>query len=372
MSMPNKLAVLLLAGAAGAWAQGRSPSSLKVNLPGDAPVALVAADWGESRESARGSALLLELHTSLSLRNLSPRRIRGVTLLVLAQAVTPGGKASVSVPGLDVKPGETFPVRLDLRLLRPQGGAGPLVEVQLDGVLFDDLSFYGANRLNSRRQMTVWELEARRDRRYYRSILEAEGPEGLRREMLELLAERPRLDVQVSHGRATAVAGASEQPLQFAFLNVPQAPLQLLRGQAWVAGAEARLPQVEAVNRSGRPVRYFEVAWLLRDQQGREFLAGSLPAASGLPLPPGERAQAGQEAALRFSSPAGRPLSIQGLTGFLSQAEFADGSLWIPERTALADPRLRRVLPPSPEQQRLAELYRRQGLQALIEDLKQR
>jgi hypothetical protein len=32
---------------------------------------------------------------------------------VLAQEVTPGGKASVAVPSLNVASGETFPVRVD-------------------------------------------------------------------------------------------------------------------------------------------------------------------------------------------------------------------------------------------------------------------
>jgi len=375
MSMRNKLAVTLAA-VATAWAQtavAPAASTLKVNFPKDAPVAVIAADWGESRQTARGSALMLDLHTALSLRNLAPRRIRGITLLVLAQAVTPGGKASVSVPCLDVQPGETFPVRLDLRLLRPSAGAGPLVEVELDGVLFDDLSFFGPNRLNCRRQMTVWELEARRDRRYYRAVLEAQGPEGLRRQILELLAERPRLDVQVSRsGRATAVAATHEQAVEFACLNLPRAPLELVRGEAVVSGSEARTPRIEVLNRSSRPVRYFEVAWLLRDPLGEEFLAGAAPATAGRNVAPGERAAAVQEAALRFSRPGGRPLSIAGLTGFLSQAEFADGEIWIPDRSALDDTRLRRVLPPSAEQQRLAEIYRRHGLGALIEELKKR
>ena len=59
--------------------------------------------------------MVLDLHMQLSLRNSSPMRVRGVTLLVTAQEVTPGGKASVAVPSLSVAPGEMFPVRIDLR-----------------------------------------------------------------------------------------------------------------------------------------------------------------------------------------------------------------------------------------------------------------
>lgn len=378
MSTRNKTLVGLLA-AACAWAQAgaqRSPSTLKINFPKDAPVALVEADWGESRELARGSALVLDLHTSLTLRNLGQRNIRGITLLVAAQAMTPGGKASVSVPSLDVRPGETFPVRVDLRLLRPATVAGPLVELELDGVLFDDLSFYGANRLNSRRLMTVWELEARRDRRFYRQVLDAGGPEELRRHLLEILAERPRLDVQVSRGagpaglgRATAVTA---RPVELVCLQLPGAPLELVRGQALLSGSEARAPRIEVRNRSSRPVRYFEVAWLLRDRQGRDYVAGAIPGRPAGVLAPGASGEAFEEAALRFAQSGGQPLVVEALTGLLTQAEFADGEIWIPEGGVLEDARLRRLLPPSAEEQRLAEIYRRHGLAAVIEELKKR
>jgi hypothetical protein len=69
---------------------------------------------------------------------------------------------------------------------------------------FQDYSFYGPNRLDSRRTMTAWEMQAQRDRKYFKSILAAHGIEGLKQAMLESLnrqAERPRLDVQVSRGR---------------------------------------------------------------------------------------------------------------------------------------------------------------------------
>lgn len=374
MSMRSKLAAAWLTCALTAWAQGPralAASSFQVHFPKDAPVAVMAADWGESRETLRGSALLLDLHTSLTLRNLGPRNIRGITLLVLAQAVTPGGKASVSVPGLDVKPGETFPVRLDLRLLRPGAAPGPWVSVELDGVLFDDLSFYGADRLNCRRQLTAWELEARRDRQYLRSLLEARGPEALRDRMLEILSERPRLDVRLQRTGRAAASPAGE-PVRFALVNLPGAPLELLGGEMLVAGAEARRVRVEVVNRSGRPVRYFEVAWLLRDPQGTEYFAGSLPGSPSELLLPGRRAEASQEAAFQFSSPSNSAFQIAGCAGFLTQVEFADGTLWIPDRRSLDEPRLRRVAPPSAEEQRLAEIYRRHGLQALVAEIKKR
>jgi hypothetical protein len=375
MCTRNSLGLLLFAAVAG-WAQTpRLASGAQVNFPDDSPVALVKADWGESRTEARGGALVLDLHTSLSLRNTTQRRIRGITLLVQAQEVTPGGKASVTVPSLDVHPGETFPIRVDLRLLRPMlAGNGPLAEIGLDGVLFDDLSFYGPDRLNSRRAMTVWELEARRDRRYLKSILEARGPEGLRQEVLGTLArlaERPQLDVQViRRGRATA-AVTQERTLQFAFLNMPGAPLEPLSGVARVSGGEARSPRIEVVNRSDRPIRHFEIGWIIKDREGREFLAGSVPGSdAGLKLAPGARSEVAQDAALRFTRQPGQPVSIEGMTGFVSQVEFADGAFWIPTRASLLDPRVRSAVAPSAEEQRLADLYRKKGLPALVNELR--
>src|SRR5690349_3639632 len=93
-----------------------SPSAVKINLRADSPVALLSASMGESRATARGAALVLDLHMGLTLRNTTPNRIRGVALRVVSQEVTVGGKASVSVPSLNVGPGEAFPIRIDLQL----------------------------------------------------------------------------------------------------------------------------------------------------------------------------------------------------------------------------------------------------------------
>ncbi|HML17552.1 MAG TPA: hypothetical protein VK419_11020, partial [Bryobacteraceae bacterium] len=172
--MRNELMVVALACAPFLTAQ---TLSRKIDLPADSPVTLVSADWGDSSATPRGGAFLVDVHASLSLRNSSQSRIRAITLAVLAQEVTPGGKGSVAIPSLDVAPGETFPVRIDVPLLRPLGAGanGPAVEVKLDGILFDDLSFYGPDNLNSRRRMTVWELEARRDRQYFKKLLDQAG-----------------------------------------------------------------------------------------------------------------------------------------------------------------------------------------------------
>ena len=59
-----------------------------------------------------------------------------------------------------------------MQLVRPtQVAGGPLVQVDLDGVLFHDLSFFGPDRLNSRRYLMACELEAQRDRDHFKRIL---------------------------------------------------------------------------------------------------------------------------------------------------------------------------------------------------------
>src|SRR5258708_30503765 len=115
----------------------------KIDLPKDSPVGVLSSDYEGSNETARGGAMVVDLHAALSLRNSTQRRIRGITLVVTAQEVTPGGKGSVTIASLNVGPNESFPVHIYLRLLRPlQALAYVPVVVGLDGILFDDLRFY--------------------------------------------------------------------------------------------------------------------------------------------------------------------------------------------------------------------------------------
>jgi len=320
---------------------------MHITLPEDSPVTVVSADWGESTATARGGAMLLDLHTSLSFRNSSGRRIRGVTLLVQSQEVTPGGKASVSVPSLNVQSNENFPVRIDLRLLRPlQAGNGPLVEIQLDGVLFEDLSFYGPNKLNSRRSMTVWELEARRDRQHFRSVLESRGKEALRGEMLASLdrqADRMQMDARVAQaGRSTTTR--SERQIELAFLSPPNAPVTTDFGMVRIADNEARSPRIAVRSRTEKPIRGVEVGWLVKDTQGKEFVAGAIPL--DVNLQPRQKTTVVQDVTFRFTQPGGASIPISEMTAYLASVEFADGSMWVPDRGT-------RLPTPSPEEQHL-------------------
>lgn len=352
-----------------------SQSAVKINVPDNSPVSLVSLSMGESRAMARGAALVLDLHMALTLRNGTGNRIHGVALRVVSQEVTVGGKASVSVPSLNVGPGDAFPVRIDLQLMRPnQIRTGPLVQVDLDGVLFQDLSFYGPDLLNSKRSMTAWEMEAQRDREHFKRVLAQFGAQGLQQEMLGSLArqdQRPTLDVRlVRRHTVSGAAMAPEHTAQFAFLKFPDAPVEPVDGWADLSGNEAHSPRIQVRNLSSKTVRYVELAWLVSDQRGQQYVAASLPASDpDLYLPPGRTARVLQDTELHFSRN-GEPVNVRKMTGFVSQVEFADGKMWVPNRQNLENAALLTVLAPSPEEQRLSDLYRKKGLQALVEELK--
>ena len=376
MSNKGQIALLALLGACSALAQDVPlEGRVNINLGKDSPVALVGMSTGDSHSSSRGAALVLDLHMALTLRNTGASRIHGVALRVVSQEVTVGGKGSVSIPSLNIGPGESFPIRIDMQLIRPtQVAGGPLVDVNLDGVLFEDLSCYGLDRLNSCRTLTAWDLEAQRDREHFKHILAQAGSNGLRQAMLESISRqsaRPQLDVRVL--RAPAVTSAALGPVhteQFAFLDFPDSPLQPSKGSAQIAGNEAREPHIEVFNRSARPIKYVELGWLVSDPSGQQYLAASLPASDPvLYLPAGKTAQVEQDTALRFTR-AGQPVSIRSAVGFVSRVQFADGKLWVPSRADLERGSLVNVLPPSAEEQRLDNLYLKRGLEALVQELK--
>jgi len=254
-----------------------------------------------------------------------------------------------------------------------QAASGPLVRVQLDGVLFDDLSFFGPNKLNSQRAMTFWETEAQRDRAYFKHVLQARGEKQLQNEMLLSMAKQAdhsQLDVTLSrNGRAVgSIVSAGEHVAQFAFLKMPGAPVQPVQGWAEISGNEARSPEIEVINQSAKPVRYVEIGWMVKDKEGNQYLAGSVPGSStAMLLPPGQHSRLLPDTTLKFSR-TGRPVEIQGMTGFVSQVEFADGKVWVPSREEIKSSPLR-TMAPSPEEQRLADIYLKQGLAALIAEL---
>ncbi|HEY3743834.1 MAG TPA: hypothetical protein VGL53_28510 [Bryobacteraceae bacterium] len=371
MAPSNRYVILAAAiGSFAAFGQ-TAPVRGKINLPSNSPVSLLSADWGESGVQARGGAMVVDLRLSLQLRNEDQRRIRGVTLAVLTRQSALGGKAWITVPTLDVGAGEAFPVRWNVQLLRPiDSGGGPDVEVTLDGVLFDNLSFFGPDQMKSRRAMTVWELESRRDRKYFRSLLESQGENGLRAAIVDSVQRQQERGTQpgmsLASNRVPRVTNSEiERRVDLAFLNFPGSPVEPLSGVARIAGNEAVVPRFEIRNKSDRWVKHFEMGLIVRDKQGHEFLAGTAPADPS--LAPGQRSQVTQEASLRMNG-AG---TLDSIGGVITSVEFSDGQFWIPSRAEIAgDAALRRVIPPSPEEQRLMQIYRKRGLSAVIEELK--
>jgi hypothetical protein len=98
-------------------------------------------------------------------------------------------------------------------------------------------------------------------------------------------------------------------------------------------------------------------------------MAGSLPSAdSDLELPPGRSARLLQETTLNFSA-RGQPVNVSKMVGFVNQVEFTDGKIWVPNRQNLDNTLLLRVLPPSAEEQRLTDIYRKRGIDGLAAEL---
>ncbi|HTS31703.1 MAG TPA: hypothetical protein VMH81_37790 [Bryobacteraceae bacterium] len=375
----QRLIVLGWVSAAGLLAQ-EAPlpgGSVSINLSKDSPVTLVTMNSGQSSVTARGAAIVLNLHMDFTLRNDGSNRIHGVMLRVVSQEATPGGKGSVTYPSLNVGPGEVFPVRIDMQLVRPtQVAAGPLAQVDLDGVLYQDLSFYGPDRLHSKRYLTACELEAQRDREYFKRVLAQSGREGLRQQILQSGARQRQTDAAplnvrvVRSGPSVTSAGLpAEHSAKFALVQFPDAPVELVEGSAQIAGNEARAPHIDVVNRSGKAVKYLELGWVLSDPAGRQSVAAALPSPErDLYLAPGKRTSVLQETTLRLFSNSGQPANVQGLTGFINEVEFVDGKVWVPSRLNLDA--LGQMAPPSAEEQRLFNVYLKKNIDGLIEELK--
>jgi hypothetical protein len=376
------VAVLLLAvwlpvasAAGGDSADGSNGGWLAVQFPPDSPVLPISFNLGPTTAHVRGMSMALDLDASIVLRNVSSKPISGVTLRVEAQDLTPAGRGSVTMPSLYVLPGQEFPVRIHMELLRPFNvpkSDSAIVQVALDCALFNDLTAYGPDKLHSRRSLMVFEMQARRDRRYLAKLLENGQTAQVREELdFGIRDMNPQqLGLELVQGPRAALR--REQPVTVSPVSFASSPVQAMRGAAQVSGNEVRIPRVEVRNISRKSVRSIDMGWIVRDEQGKDFLAGSLPAT--MALGPVQTTSLNEPGTLRFSRSTGQPMTIDALMTFVSDVEFTDGKLWIPSRDdiyrATSDPILRRELAASPEHQRLVEIYRRKGMTGLMEELK--
>lgn len=357
-----------------AVAGGNAEPVVKMSFPNDSPVLPVSFTMGSTTGRVRGTSLAMDLHASVKLRNTGTKTISGLTIRVSAQDITPSGQGSVTVPSLNVRPGEVFPVRVDLELLRPFNAPPPkgsMVQVTLDCALFEDLTAYGPDRLNSRHMLTVYELQARRDRQYFAKLVQGNRWADIREELnfgLEDLTP-VQFGLELLHdGRHTA----SGKALPIHAVTFPSAPVTAVGGAAHVAGNEVGAPEVQVRNGSKKLVRGLDMGWIIRDEHGRDYVAGST--AAELQLAPVQAESVKESGTFRFSRPQGQPMLIEELTAYVNDVQFGDGSVWIPSRSdikaATSDVYLRRALGASPEQQRLAEIYRKRGIEGLVEELK--
>ncbi|MEZ5396406.1 MAG: hypothetical protein R2724_26890 [Bryobacterales bacterium] len=333
---------------------------------------VASKDLSETRIYPRGTLAVIDLRCRLTLENRGAKPVRGVTLAVESQQSAAGGRASVAAPSLHAARGETFSVNLNLRLVRPLPGvAGPLVAVSVDGVLHDDMTFAGPNRLESQRKLTLLEAEARP-----RSRAPALGSQPGSRQSATSRSRHPRAPVRATqaasasgrrrtHGGTCSEHGRHDGPARDARRGRRPARTRLRRG-----GGERRV----SLGADDRPAQSFvEAGALLRvglggcGPRGHRYSAGVLPSTGG-PLSPGASGQLPAGRTFEFQQD-GKPLSIGGMSGYVRQVEFADGSVWTPSLAALESSGVRGLEPVSAEEQRLAELYRQKGLAALIAEL---
>ena len=377
-----------------AWAQRPSagligPDSLwqepekaiDIRLAPDVPLSILSRDVSETTIQILGAVMVIDLRCALEIRNDSSHYLRGLILGVVTQPLSPGGKASVGLPSLNVAPDETVSARVDLQLIRPF----PLqsehaVSVEVDGVLLSNLTFHGPDEFNSRRQLMVWELEADRDRRHFQALLKGGGPNRLETEIrasLDRQTKRPRLDARIDLSLANRVTRSTPQSkgqsVEMAPLKLPDAPLEMVAGRALVDGSRARSPQITVKNLSGKPVLYYEMGWLISDSQGTRYMAGSVPAPGrGFRLQPGEATSTRTDRAFVFRpklARGGSDFVISGMRGYVSHVQFEDGSFWIPSRSNLAESELLRSTPVSAEEKRLCMVYSRSGVDAVVREL---
>ncbi len=372
-------AAFLLMLPAQAFALENANGWLDVEFPHDSPVLPVHVSLqepGPTTAVVRGASLVVSLHASLLLRNTGTKPISGLTLMVATPGLTLSGKGSVTMPSLHAEPGGVFPVRIDMELIRPLGmtrAKAAMMQVSLDCALFSDLTAYGPDQLHSRRMLAVYELEARRDRRYLANLLDTGQLAELREELNFGLQDVNFSQLGLELLREPLAASRTRvQPVAVGAVSFPSAPVQTVGGNAQISGNEVRSSHLEVRNTSSRSVRNFEVGWIVRDDRGQDFVAGAVPSLRH--LDPVETISMSEPGMLRFSRQSGQPMAVDALLAYVNDVEFADGKFWIPShsdiRAATPDPILRHALGASPEQQRLADVYRRKGMTGLAEELK--
>lgn len=355
--------------------------AVHVAIAPDIPLSLVSKDLSGTRVQIMGAVMVVDLKCRLEVRNDSTRFLRGVVMGVVSAEHSPGGKASVALPSLDIVPHGTTEWNVDLKLVRPfPPNTDHAVNLDIDGALFTNLVFRGPNRFDSRRKLLVWEMEAERDRKHFKSLLASGGREQLATAMqasVQRQRQRPRLRAELVQQLRKLVAPQRpflrrERRIRVSRHHFPESPLEIVSGSALVEGSRVRSPEITVRNLSRKPVRWYELGWLVSDGDGVRYAAGLMPAPKGRSgLPPGAEASTQSDRSFvlnRDGAAAGR-LSINRMSGYVRNVEFEDGIIWIPTRHDLEASSLDRATPVSVEEQRLTRLYGSQGVEAVVAEL---
>ena len=351
------------------------PPEVAVEVPDGVPLQVVSSDFADSDAEARGGALVIELSGSIRFRHAGNGTVRAVTLAVSAHEGMLGGNAAVAAPSLHAPRGEEFAIPVHLRMLRPLPlPPGPVVRIEADAVLLASMAVAGPDRLDSARKMRARETEARRDRTHFLALWRQGGRTALGSAMqasLRRQAARPRLAVSLAGGgAATAAAGDSPREVRVALLQAADAPLVLERGTALVTATATDAPRILLRNAGPAIVRSFELGWIVHDSAGRAYSAGSAPVDGSPRIEAGQGLETGSRRRFELRRAGERqPLAISGMSAYLRSAQLDDGTVWVPSRSALESSRLLGAIPVSVEEQRLSEIYRSRGPDALSEEL---
>ena len=357
--------------------------AVHVAIAPDIPLSLVSKDLSSTRVQIMGAIMVVNLKCRLEVRNDSTRFLRGLVMGVVTAKHSPGGKASVALPSLNIAPDDTTELSVDLKLVRPfPPNTDHAVNVDIDGALFTNLVFRGPNEFDSRRKLVVWEKEAERDRKHFKSLLASGGREQLATAMqasVQQQQQRPRLRAELEQQLRKLVTpphplARRERRIKVSRHHFPESPLEIVSGSALVEGSRVRSPEITVKNRSQKPVRWYELGWLVSDGDGVRYTAGLIPASKGRSrLAPGAEVstQSGRSFVLNRTGDAAGRLAIDRMSGYVRNVEFEDGVVWIPTRNDLEASLLDRATPVSVEEQRLTRLYGSRGVEAVIAELAQ-
>jgi len=386
------MALCVLVVCAGARAQtGAGPAALwqdparavNVEIASDVPLSLVSQDLSKTKIQVMGALMVVDLNCRLEVRNDSGRFLRGVVMGVVTAEHSPGGKASVAVPSLNIPPDGTTDLSVDLKLVRPFPPTSEhAVNINIDGALFTNLTFRGPNQFDSQRKLVVWEKEAERDRAHFKSLLASGGRAQLETAIqasVQRQQQRPRLQAELEQQLRKLITTGQplarrERRVEVSRHDFSEAPLEIVSGSALVEGSRVISPEVTVKNRSPKPVRYYELGWLVSDGSGVHYNAGLVPVPTDRSqLAPGAEASTRSQRSfvLNRDGNGGGGFSIGSMSGYVRNVEFEDGSVWIPTRRDLESSSLDRATPVSVEEQRLTQIYGRQGVGAVIAELAQ-